>query len=47
LAFSFENTQYLIDGIAISPENANVYANVNELFKAVDAVSANDVNAVS
>lgn len=46
LSFNLESSNSLIDSIAVSPEHANTYANASELLKAVDGVSANDVNAV-
>ena len=47
LSIQLENSNNLIDAIALNPEQSNTTANANEIFKAIDAVSANDVNAVS
>ena len=46
LAASLESSVNLIGAIGLNPENPSA-ANVGELLKAVDAVSAADVNAVS
>jgi len=45
LALSLENSQSLLAEIASNLENANVLTNVNEVFKAVDAISDADVNS--
>ena len=47
LASSLENSHNLIEAIARNPENANQSTNVNEVFRAVDAVSDADVNSVN
>jgi ubiquinol-cytochrome c reductase core subunit 2 len=44
LADSVDNSHSLIDRIGSNPEQANNQTNLNELFKVVDSVSANDVN---
>lgn len=44
LSMSMEYSQNLIESIALSPENAGIYSNMNELHKAIDNVSSNDVN---
>jgi hypothetical protein len=46
LALSLDNSHSLIDAISRNPENPSANTDVNHLFKAIDAVSANDVNAV-
>jgi len=45
LALSLENSHNLIDAIARNPEAANQSTNLNDLFKAVDAVPDADVNS--
>ena len=46
LADSVDNSHSLIDRIGSNPEQANNQTNLNELFKLVDNVPANDVNNV-
>jgi len=41
-----DSSQGILETIIRNPENANNQLNANELFKAVDAVSAADVNNV-
>jgi len=45
LAFSVENSSSLVEAIGQNVEHSNLYSNLNELFKAVDAVPASDINA--
>ena len=47
LSFNLEETNNLIDSIGLNPENSNTYTNLNELFKAIDSIAGNDVNAVT
>lgn len=44
ISFEHETANTLINQIASNPDQAQ--SSVNDLFKAIDAVSANDVNAV-
>lgn len=45
LANSLDNSQGVLEAIIRNPENANNNLNASELFKAVDAVTAADLNA--
>lgn len=45
VACSLENSQNVVEVIGKNPDNANNLLNATELFKAVDAVSAAEVNA--
>lgn len=49
LSFYLEPTNHLIEALALRPDQGNSLASVNDtidgLFKGIDAVSANDVNA--
>ncbi len=46
LALSLESSQGVLEVLARNPENANNQLNAAELFKAVDAVSAAEINNV-
>lgn len=46
MALSLEYPEGLIESISLSPEHAGRYSDLTEVFKAIDSVSANDVNAV-
>jgi ubiquinol-cytochrome c reductase core subunit 2 len=45
LSYDFETANKLVDVIASNPEQSNTHSNLGEVFKAIDAVSGNDVNA--
>ena len=45
-ALSLDSSQGLIDSIASNPDNANNLTNVDQVFNAIDAVSASTINAV-
>ena len=43
---SFEYPEGLIESIILSPENAGRYSDLTEVFKSIDNVSADEINAV-
>lgn len=47
LAYNLENQQNQVTVIGQNPNQAGSALNADEAFKNIDAVSANDVNAVS
>lgn len=47
LAYNLENQQNQLTVIGQNPNQASSALNAEEAFKNIDAVSANDVNAVS
>jgi hypothetical protein len=43
---SMESPQNLIESIGLAPEHAGSYSDLSNIFKSIDNVSANDINAV-
>ena len=46
LALAAESSQGVIESIARNPDNANNSLNLTEVFKAIDAVTVKELNAV-
>ena len=47
LSYNLENPLAQVQAIGLNVEHANAHTNPEELFKNIDAVSVNDVNAVN
>ena len=43
---SFEYPNNLIESIGLAPEHAGNYSDLNMIYKAIDRVSADEINAV-